>query len=141
MTVDHAGAGNKLKKYKSKFIGIIVILIIFGAGYYVVGFGGSENWENVTAIKDVNRVLASKNKKEINAIAANETTRKFFLTIRKGTKCKSTSGFQGEEPNGWHYYGTEINNRDFDLSVEPEKKNNLFDYIFPGYKLVKITMQ
>jgi hypothetical protein len=130
-----------VKKYKSKLISVIVILIVFGVGYSFVKLGDSEDWENRTVVNDVNRVLASKNKKEINAIAANETTRKFLLNIRKGTKCNSTSGFQGEEPNGWHYYGTEINNRDFDLSVEPEKKNNLFDYIFPKYKLRKMSMR
>jgi hypothetical protein len=131
----------KSEKNKSKFRSIIVILIVFSVGYSFVELYDSENWENRMVVNDVNRVLASKNKKEINAIAANETTRKFLLNIRKGTKCKNTSGFQGEEPNGWHYYGTEINSRDFDLSVEPKKKNNLFDYVFPKYKLRKMSMR
>lgn len=90
-----------MKKHKSNFISAIVILIVFGAGYSFVELYDSENWENRIVVQDVNQVLASKNKKEINAIAANKTTRNFLLNIRKGTKCKNTSGFQGEEPNGW----------------------------------------
>jgi hypothetical protein len=130
-----------VKKYKSKLISVIVILIVFGVGYSFVELGDSEDWENQMVVKDVNRVLASQNQKEINVLAADQATSNFLLKIGKDTKCKNTSGFQGLEPNGWHAYVTVIENRTVELSIEPEKKSNLFDYIFPKYKLRKMSMR
>ncbi|MCQ2010152.1 hypothetical protein NOM01_09015, partial [Sporolactobacillus sp. STSJ-5] len=121
------------------FISLMLIVII-GIGYYAFELGDSEDWENNVVDKEINQLLASKNKMTINAVAANRKTRRFLLNLKKGENAKHTSGFQGLTPDNLHYYGTEINKQDVELYIQPGKKENIIDYIFPKFKIKKVRL-
>ncbi|MCL1631305.1 hypothetical protein M3N64_04990 [Sporolactobacillus sp. CPB3-1] len=127
--------------HQSTIIITLIFMVILGIGYYFIELGNSEDWENNVVDKEINQLLTSKNKKMISKVSADKKTEQFLLNLKKEEKAEHTSGFQGLTPDHLHSYGTEIKKRDFELSIQPEKKKNIIDYIFPKYKIKKVILR